>query len=753
MLTKVNLIRDIGRFTELKHKAPDLKKFAFIYALNGHGKSTLCSVLRSAASSDANLVLERVRLGAGSAPSVTTTWQTIGAVTYTSGKWNTRPPRVQIFDGEFIRRNIHVAEEVTRDNKRSLLRVIVGASGVALAEAINKTDDEIDRLTKELQEKDRAIKLLHPNVSDVEAFCARTIPAEIDGEIEALRRDVTAARLGSDVRNRPSPQVVPTPLQDKHAHRALLAPIGEPTGASLEGIVQSHMTKHGMTARGRPWLRFGVEHAAGADCPFCDQGLSNSPIISALRTYFSEAVKEVGERLDATLPELVRLTDQGSGSIRSIFRSNESLLSFWRTATELPAVGNWSEETFAAVEGGLRALAEALEQKRRSPLEGVILTPDKASAIEGALDLIESYNGKIRACIDRVERLKENPSHLDAAVAERSLSTMVALAERRNEPLKKLVEARTKLAQEKLLLTKKKDADKKALKENMASTATEHEKEINKLLRLFGASFTLCDTKASYIGREPNSEYCIDLSGQVLKVGPSPKTPEPSFKTVLSAGDKSALALAFFVARILADPKIADTTVIFDDPFSSQDHFRQVETGRQLRLIAAQAKQVVVFSHDINFIERTYRDAKKAETSIHQIIMEGPGKAGLFECDIEAEMKLMYVRRADRIRLYASTAIQPPDCSLSEIQTDLRSFMEEYVDLRNPGRFPKLTMLDAMIDAIETKGDDDPLHPHCDDLRAINEFSRPDHHKGASIPDPIQLRAKCQQVIDIIGAY
>ena len=45
---------------------------------------------------------------------------------------NRNQPSILIFDGDFIRRNVHATDEVIRDNKRQLLRVIVGATGVRL---------------------------------------------------------------------------------------------------------------------------------------------------------------------------------------------------------------------------------------------------------------------------------------------------------------------------------------------------------------------------------------------------------------------------------------------------------------------------------------------------------------------------------------------------------------------------------------------------------------------------------------------
>jgi wobble nucleotide-excising tRNase len=47
------------------------------------------------------------------------------------------------------------------------------------------------------------------------------------------------------------------------------------------------------------------------------------------------------------------------------------------------------------------------------------------------------------------------------------------------------------------------------------------------------------------------------------------------FDSALSLGDKSALAFAFFLARLENDPKRFEQIVVFDDPLSSLDSCRR----------------------------------------------------------------------------------------------------------------------------------------------------------------------------------
>jgi hypothetical protein len=62
-------------------------------------------------------------------------------------------------------------------------------------------------------------------------------------------------------------------------------------------------------------------------------------------------------------------------------------------------------------------------------------------------------------------------------------------------------------------------------------------------------------------------------------------------------------------------------------------------------------------------------------------------------------------------------------------------------------------MLDAMITEVENAAASDPLFPHVGDLRALNEYTRPNMHGGGQPPNPDALRAQCKRVVGVVGTY
>lgn len=756
MLTRIDQLKNIGRFTSFKQRADALGPLALLFARNGYGKTTLCAVLRSAAVQNSTPIDERQHLGNAGPPEAALTFDPTGSVVFQNGTWNRSPPSILTFDGEFVRRNVHTADEVTRDNKRQLLRVIVGAGGVRLAETVNDIDTRNTRLNAELKDIERAIHAAHPSINDYSGFTAADIPDDIQARIDERRRRLVAAQRASEVRTRQNIGIWQQ-LPNMDEVIASLADVLDGASESAERRIVDHMTRHGFDASGRRWLVYGTNHAGDA-CPYCDQDLKPSAIAADFKVMFGSAFTTLVSALDAQLSVFKALLAVGqTGSVREVVQANRSSMEFWRQVGELPQLDDLGEPDLASIDEALSPVMAALERKVAAPLQPLLLNADDERSAREAIERLEHHARQILACNQAIEVVrKETATQLTSAQMRElheAVDKRVALQAKAQEPLKTLCGDWTSKTAERATLAIDRSNAQKALTAHVETTATAYEAGINELLEAFGANFRLCQTKASYVGRDPNTEYCIDVNGHILKAGEAGTAIKPSFRTVLSAGDKSSLALALFITQVRQRADLGDCIIVFDDPFNSQDTARQFETASQIRLIAASARQVVVLSHDPRFLHLIEKDKGSLAVTQHQIVAESDWVANLKAWNVEDEVKADYVRRAERIRAYASTGLHLTGCSPALLASDIRVFVEEYIDLRFPGRFAARTLLGAMIDEIDAAGAADHLHVHRVDLRSLNEFSRPDHHRGTSPPDPTQLRAQCKKVIKIVGAY
>ncbi|MET4211093.1 hypothetical protein ABIB95_005930 [Bradyrhizobium sp. LA2.1] len=189
MLLKLQSLVEVGRFSALKHKAPRFTRLSLIYARNGHGKSTVCALLRAASVRDAAAVLARKRLASRNAPGAKFEWAD-GTAEFDGRQWSTCPGALHVFDQDYVERNVHVAGSVTRDNKRQLLQVIVGQRGVELAQNIAQLDVDVRTASTRLSELERLIKASQPVVTSVEAYFSYEIPVDIEEQIASHSRAV-----------------------------------------------------------------------------------------------------------------------------------------------------------------------------------------------------------------------------------------------------------------------------------------------------------------------------------------------------------------------------------------------------------------------------------------------------------------------------------------------------------------------------------------------------------------------------------
>ena len=96
---------------------------------------------------------------------------------------------------------------------------------------------------------------------------------------------------------------------------------------------------------------------------------------------------------------------------------------------------------------------------------------------------------------------------------------------------------------------------------------------------------------------------------------------------ILSEGEQKALALADFLTEIGLNPNSGG--IILDDPVSSQDHQRKELIAHRLVEEAAH-RQVIIFTHDLVFLNQLVGAAEKSGTAIekHRIDRHADGKPG-----------------------------------------------------------------------------------------------------------------------------
>ena len=342
--------------------------------------------------------------------------------------------------------------------------------------------------------------------------------------------------------------------------------------------------------------------------------------------------------------------------------------------------------------------------------------------------LVDTYNYAVDACNARISELKAS---VQDGGSINTLKTELAELEAKKKRFDQDVVQACKAYQDslavKIVLEQQKEAVKEQLDRYCESILQTYEQVINTYLDQFNAGFRITNSRHLYTGGTPSSHYQIEINNTAIDLGDSrTHSGTPCFKTALSSGDRSALALAFFLAALMQDPQVANKIVVLDDPFTSLDRFRRTCTQQLIRKVASIAQQVVVLSHDPNFLKLIWDGYPPADVKVLQLCRNGDNTM-IGECDIEAETQSTYIKNySTLLNFYRDHAGTPLDVARS-----IRPFLEGMLRAHFPGHFQPNEWLGEFIDKIKSAGNTNGLqHAQADisEIEAINDYAKKYHH-------------------------
>ena len=404
------------------------------------------------------------------------------------------------------------------------------------------------------------------------------------------------------------------------------------------------------------------------------------------------------------------------------------------------------------------ALDASVAAKQRAPLDAVSM-PGQWEAfqeqLEAGLQEVEAYNHRVQEINAAIAELKHPPRQDDITAARAELQRLKQ-ARKRHEPA--VVADCTALTNEinrKQQIENQKAAARTQLDHYCQTVLQAHQDEINRYLTQFNTSFRITNTRHHYVGGTPSSHFQIEINNEAIELGDD-RTPEtnPCFKTALSAGDRSALALAFFLATVRRDPNLADRVIILDDPFSSQDRFRRAATQYLIARLAEDCGQVIVLSHDPHFLNAVEQDtqaigiARLQASAVGDVVEISP-------CDLGAIIGCPLAAERARLTAYVSAGQGIP----IDVARAIRPVLEGHLRQATPGAFNGMNMLGDMIAAIRVAGPADTIHrfaQYADELDQINRYARAFHHPpGSNAPAPQvdgeELKGYVRRALHFVG--
>lgn len=765
MLEKLVAIKSIGRFRDYGAAGNvTFSKITLIYAENGRGKTTLCAILRSLQSGEAYFIAERKTLAATIPPYAHIR---LGGADYrfVNNAWTTTHPDILVFDPVFVNENVHSGDYVDHEHKKNLYRVIVGTTGVQLARQIEDLNDQIFNANTDIRVKKDAVTL-PPGVT-VDQYLAWQPGTNIDAEILqktqdlAIRQAATARSGEIQAKGLLRDIQLPTLPAD---FADLLAKTLADVASDAETRVRQQVAQHQMGPQGESWLAQGLTYATMDGCPFCGQSIESSDIVAAYRSHFNEAYRDLKQEVS----QLSRRIEAAIGTasvfaVQQAISENSALAEFWRQFVPI-YLSDLSASDFPGKYATLHEQAQALiTRKQNSPVDLVVPDTEFADAL-AEIAAIQSaavtYNTAVQKANTQITAQKgasQSDSDSGVSVLKSDLARMEAIRQRFDTDVDKACRNYTDAVAAKRGLEEQKEAKRQELDRHCESLLTDYQQSINDYLDQFNAGFRIANSRHLYTGGTPSSHFQIEINNTTIDLGDQRTPPgTPCFKTALSAGDRSALALALFLAALKQDPQIAQRIVVFDDPFTSLDRFRRTCTQQLIQRLSDSAKQVVVLSHDPFFLKLLADECPARATIIKplQISKIGDGSA-ITEWDIDAAVQSTYMKDyAALLAFYMDRTGDPRG-----VARTIRPFLEGMLRGHFPGQFAANEWLGDFIGRIRSAGSSSGLQhakANLTELDAINGYSKKYHHEQNANADsePInddELHGYVKRTLRLVG--
>lgn len=765
MIHKIERLTSIGKFRNYSAAGQvNFHKLTLIYGDNGSGKTTLTSVVRSAAANDSQVIRSRISTNhtAVQAAQIVQTGTPNVFHTFGATGWTIPLPNVEIFDIHFISDNVYSGFEFGEGQKKQLHQFVVGASGIAVQQQMdtNKTAKTTSRAAIAMLEQ-QIITAIGNGVTsgailnELVALPATSV-ANIAPLIVSANLALTNARANSIIQSLQNLAIL-TVFNTGIDFNALKIDLQTTTETLQEEILNTlfsdhcqDLARHGMT-NPETWLKQGFNHFSvkmavidgDVNCPFCMQSLNPTmDIIRAYTTLFNEEFNALTTRIQNHLNDIQSYNLIATmQALSNAQLGNNRAVASW--TTHLPATVVVPTYNFVPEESALQIemdrLLTAVRHKVQNPsaIVGVEAVDDFERSVKAIGVGITQYNQDVVNYNIGINAFKTSIQTVEHAEAE--LARLRRIEQRFNPGTATLCE---QLTAERVIL-RTLETQYTTLSEQQQSLATAFLKtystRINYYLNnIFKTSFLIEDVvhvAPRGQARESKIGYRLTIDGLDISF----QEGQPfSARECLSEGDKSTIALAFFLAKLDNDINRSDKILIFDDPLSSLDTNRRTYTVGIIRRLVSQIKQVVVLSHNEYFLHEISRDFGAALLKTLRVTENFATRSSILEvCDLDSLVKNDYFKHIEALENFRTT----PNHAIKDIVIGwMRNVLEAHLrfkyhsDLRTMSGAQTFGALISFLERSPVVFRDTDRGQVIADLRLLNSVSWRPHH-GDPMPD------------------
>ncbi len=711
-----------------------------IYGRNGSGKSTLCKLFESINQND-KLSIQALQPIESQDKQVLQLRVDSKNITLDSLQ---SPFIFQIFNQEFIDNNLYISNSKDRKQLTNYYDFSLGNVSVVKEKQIDQIKTENEGLTSNITTITNRL-LSKFNFKPITKIRAISVIEKADDELEQLKSKIQDIKSVEHFKKRKS--LVLLNLDKPHLYTDVFNINIEALSKDAEEKVSKHISNN-LKDRDQFWLETGVKLVSDSNnCPFCAQPLSSSPIFHLYQEFINESYLDASSNFQVASDEFwLSVSDIGVKieELETRVKINKDIIREWSDKIDEIHLDFDFSKLDRISTNLLLECSRLIKIKEKDLLFKVDLTKftEIFNQVFDGLDFtdynfaVNEFNSAIKTFIDQLE--KDTTQSIKLRIDQIEESKLRFTYDVSNDLEKLNVSEELKKVN-----TKKIRELRDQIAEEQEESIRKHKDSINEILHTFNSMIRLKElekdnrgkggaTRLNYIITFINSELSILDEDQHQHI----------FENILSLGDRSALALAFFLSKF-SKVNNDNSIIILDDPMSSLDSHRKETTIIQIEKLINNNYQTFVFSHDPFFlsdihkhavlsqktkcfeIESSYKDLNPLKIDSSKYISSKMIDRDNYDSYVLHSYHKEYNKLHDFV-------INGTENNKVEIARSIRPILEAYLRFLYPKQFIKGIWLGQMIKMIREETDEESIlydkNQKINIISQINEYSSTYHH-------------------------
>jgi len=743
VLYKINKLENIKQWQHKGGVSVSFERLNLIYGRNGSGKSTLGNIFELINTGDIESINALAPLESNDSPNLNFLFK-IGSKTDSIDLTSLDKLAVQfhIFNQSFIDRNLYSTKGVESSQLVNYYDFCLGSVAVAHQQKIDELKAKNDELTNQISPISSGIRAKFGNQTIAQIKKIKTVD-DADRELEKLNNSLVDINNTEHFKKRKklSELTLQRPTLDTGCFSVSVEQLSKDAQEKVEKHIETNLKE-----RDTSWLEGGLNLVADEmKCPFCAQPLSGSPIFHLYQEFINESYLKASDNFELASGEF-ELSVSSIGvdleNLEEVAKANHEIIREWSDRLKDMELDFDFKELNELDKKIYFESRKLIKSKEKDLLSTVDLTQFN-SIVEQFFKLVDfsGYNSKVKQFNESIDDFFLGLGTGTSQSIQTKIDSIKESQERYKTETVSDLEVYEELDSDKKTNTTKIDKLRGLIAEEQEQSIGRHKDSINELLKSFNSMIRVDELKKDNKGHKGATRiiYVITFINNSLSVL---NDDQKIFEQVLSAGDKSALALAFFLSKY-REKNSEGSIVVLDDPMSSLDIHRKDATVIEIEKLINNGYQTFVLSHDPFFLSEvlkhstlskdtkcyeikvSYKDIDPFDAHSAQYISSQLVHRNNFESYVLHSYHKEYLK----LKEYVESATEEKK---AEVARSIRPILEAYMRFLFPTHFTQDTWLGGMITKIRDEENEASVFYDKTNklglIEKINEFSKSFHH-------------------------